>query len=697
MVKTVIIAEKASLGKDIANGLWATKIWKWYMTDWKWLFITRVAWHFYELKMPQDFWYGWWDVNNLPILPNFNDTISYKIRKEKFITLQSKIIKDLTKDTDIIVSAGDPDREGEALIRLFVKNYLKWLKKWVKFKRIWVKDLNKKEVQKAYKNMEDLNIDKYNNLYHSALWRAWADWLYWMNFSQLYTLKRNKVSWFQKNVISVWRVQTSLLKIIYDREKEIENFKPEKYYQLNSIFKNWIIATYIKKDKKEVKRNFQKEYIEKVYNEIKDEREGKIIDIKEETKKTFNYGLYTKTKLISDIKKIYGKVSVKDIWNIIDDLYEKYKIMSYPRTDFAYINKATFDTKITKVLKELKNNPDFSEHINFLENNNLIKSNKYFVDNKKVGEHEWLHPVIPDKWFTNQYNSLPEMHKNVLKVIILKLLSNMYWPYITQNTTIFIDIKKHFFTTSWKMEKDLWYKKMYYDLWFERLVRWSKDKKLPNVEKDDILNIKKLEIIEKETQPPSRYSQSGILDIMQDLSKLIEDKELKKTIKWLWWWWNRKIWLGTSATRGEILNKIITNNYVKEDNKVLKISDKWKEIIEIIWNKNIMKFSPVETWNWEEKLNEIKEGKIKLEDFHNLVQNTVKSIVETEKNENNLEKSKIETEEVEEKCPKCWKSLVKKKIFSKKRNKEYTLLECSWSKYNPKTRKKTGCDYVKFL
>jgi len=620
----LIIAEKPSLARIIASAFW--KIKKndgYYEVEYnnQKIVVTYMFGHLVTFKDVHEILgkqYKKWDFKTLPFVLEFkiNDKNYYKVKNEKNIKKQFNIIKQLVEKADEIYIWTDPDREGELLARLLFL----FIKVWNKpVYRLWLTDLNKDNILKEFKLKRPLS--DYDNLYLSAFTRQFVDYIFWINLTRYFSLLATKKFGFDKKnwIYSVGRVQTAILNILYKRQKEIENFKPETYYTLQWLFEKDNIVFKWKNNKKYK----DKKKIEKILEQLKDTKEGIVVKIdKKKKKESFKKGWYTKTQLVVDIKNKLN-LPVKEIDKRLQNLYEKW-ILSYIRTDNNYMNKSDFNKFINNLDKIKKLDSDIADIIEYMKKNNLLKPNKKIVDEKKV----WWHTCI---YVTNiKENFLDDIDKQIILLVTRRILANLAEDVEYQETKVEIDVNWTIFKASGKIYKDNFN-------WKKVLWQKIENNVLPDLKKGDKVKIKKIDIHKTTTKPPEYYTEATLLKILEDLNNLIDDKDLIKKIKKITKETNRKLGLWTPATRTEILNTLFNRWYIKKDKKKIILTEKWKRLIEQLINKE--DFDPIITAIMEDYLNQIiDEWQKKAEEFVEKIYKKIYSIIKKNKETKNMVK-----------------------------------------------------------
>ncbi len=545
--------------------------------------------HLVELKNPNEYNAEWkrWSLSKLPIIPEtFEFKPSAKTRK------QFNIVKRLLKETDEIIVATDCDREGENIARSIIRLSGASRKPT---KRLWINSLEVDEVRKGFQNLKDGT--HYLPLYQEAQARQVSDWLVGINTSRLYTLLLQKKG--MRDVFSVGRVQTPTLKLIYDRQKEIENFKPEPFFEIEGHF-HTEKGSYKGKVKKRYKT---KEEVDKILQEhhISSEVKGVIEEVKKEMKRQKPPKLHSLSSLQSLLNKKY-KYSPSKVLKTVQSLYDQpLKLVSYPRTDTQHITENEFNY--------LKSNLSAYQNIagtSFAPSS--TKPNKRYVDGSKVQEH---YAIIPTKKLPDQKTlaSLNRDQRNVYFEILNSMLAMFHHDYVYEETTIITDVKSLEFFSKGKVEKDQGWKALFQ----KSSADQKKDKEplLPPVAKGMAA---RAEIASKEgaTKPPKPYTEGQLINMMKTCGQAIEDdEEAKSTLKDV-------EGLGTEATRSSIIETLIKQEYIYVKKNVVTVSEKGKLLCQAVDGTLLSK--PTMTAKWEMYLKKIGEGKAQSKAF---IDNTI--------------------------------------------------------------------------
>ena len=600
MKKILVLAEKPSVGRDIARVLNCNKEKNGYIEGNKYI-VTWALGHLVTLADPESYGekYKSWKMEDLPIIPPKLKTVVIKKTSKQFNTVKSQLNRD---DVCEIVIATDAGREGELVARWIIeKSHVK-----KPIKRLWISSSTDKAIKEGFEKLKDGR--QYNNLYYSAIARAEADWIVGINGTRALTTKYNAQ-------LSCGRVQTPTLGMILKREEEIRKFVPKEYYSIDistkkgsSNFKmNWI-------DKKNNTTSFNEEKIENIAKKLNN-KEIKIIDVKKIDKKRYSKPLYDLTELQRDANKKFG-FSAKETLSIMQKLYEHHKVLTYPRTDSRYLT-----TDIVETLKDrvkAVNVSDYSKVCNKLLKTN-IKGNKSFVDNSKVTDH---HAIIPteERVFLGD---LSDKERKIYDLVVKRFLSILSPPFEYVETTITGSCEGENFRVKGNKVINLGFTEGYGDDEEEKLGS------IPEILVNDVLKIEEVKIKTGKTNPPPYLNEGTLLTEMEKNN------------------------LGTVATRADIIEKLFNSFSVeKKNNKEMHITSKGKQLLDLAPEK--LK-TPDLTAQWEKKLTDISNGKGDKETFIEDIKTYTKEIVK----DINKSDSKFKHDNLtKNKCPNCGKFML---------------------------------------
>ena len=600
MKKILVLAEKPSVGRDIAKVLGCKNDKNGYMEGSKYV-VTWALGHLVTLADPEtyDDKYKSWNMEDLPILPNHLRTVVIKKTSKQF-----NIVKSLMNRDDIreLVVATDAGREGELVARWIIEKAK--VKKSIK--RLWISSNTDKAIKDGFNKLKD--IKEYDNLYYSAIARSEADWIVGINATRALTTKYNAQ-------LSCGRVQTPTLGMILKREEEIRNFVPKEYYTLdiNATKLNQGIK-FTWQDKNNSSSTFNKEKIDKIANKVKN-KELQIVEVNKTNKKKYSPALYDLTELQRDANRIYG-YSAKETLSIMQKLYEHHKVLTYPRTDSRYLTDDIVDTLKDRI--KAVNISDYSRVCTKLLKSN-IKGNKSFVDNSKVSDH---HAIIPteERVFLGD---LSEKERRIFDLVVKRFLSVLCPPFEYIETKIKGTVEGETFIAKGNQITSLGWKETYKDLDDEETYE-----SIPSIQKDSTLSISEVKINSGKTNPPAYLNEGTLLTSMEKNN------------------------LGTVATRADIIEKLFNSFLIEKKGKDILITSKGKQLLELVPNE--LK-TPELTSNWEKKLQYISNGKLNKNTFINDMKNYSKCIVREIKNSD----SKFKHDNItRNKCPECGKYML---------------------------------------
>ncbi|MBS5886262.1 MAG: DNA topoisomerase [Clostridium sp.] len=616
MGKTLFIAEKPSVAMDFVKLLNVKgKRSNGYIEGEKSIFTWCVG-HMVTMSYPEAYneKLKFWNLRDLPFLPT-----EYKYEVISSASAQFNIVSSLMnrEDVDSIYVCTDSGREGEYIYRLVddmagKPNKIK--------KRVWIDSQTEEEIKRGIKEAKPLS--EYDSLAHSAYLRAKEDYIFGINFSRLLTLMYGKtlanVLRKDKNVVvAVGRVMTCVLGMVVEREREIRSFKKTSFYKISGDFIRDNDESIIKGDWKAIEGS---EYFEspKLYNEvgfknkeyaeilIKDLRDigfGTVKEVKKTKEKKNAPLLYNLAELQNECTKRF-KISPDETLKIVQGLYEK-KMVTYPRTDARVLSTAVAKGIKGNIIK-LKNMPIGEELTNItseiLEKDypKSIMKSKY-VDDSKITDH---YAIIPTGEGKDTLSKLPSLDKQVYYIILRRFLSIFYPPAQYSKMSITISVGKENFILN---------KKICVDRGYLIVLGNEKDEEQEafpeNLRKGTKLNINELEIKEGETSPPKRYTTGSMIIAMENAGKLIEDEELREHIK--------GAGIGTSATRAEILKKLINIEYIQSNKKtqVITPTELGEMIYEAISVSIPSLLNPSLTASWEKGLKMVNDKEIKPDEF----------------------------------------------------------------------------------
>lgn len=632
MSKILVIAEKPSVGRDIAKVLKCTKKENGYLTSDSYIVSWAIG-HLVTLSEPEDYNenLGRWTFNTLPIIP---DTI--KLKPIKNTKDQLNILYKLMNSEDVssLICATDSGREGELIFR-----YIYEITKCNKpFKRLWISSMTDKAIKDGFNNLKD--SIHYDDLYKSAKCRSESDWLVGINATRAYTIKYN-------SLLSIGRVQTPTLAIIVERQKEIDNFKPQDYYEIKAVFEKFSGKWFDKSNNntKILEKNKADEIVTKCFNQT-----AKIINIEVEEKRIPQPLIYDLTALQRHCNEKFGFTAQRTL-EIAQNLYEKRKLITYPRTDSNYLSDDMI-SKLPIILSKVEKIPQYKPYASFVLGLPKLPITKRIVDNSKVTDH---HGIIPTDTNVNLTNITPDEFK-VYDLIVKRFLAIFYPLYIYNITKIITFVLEEHFITKGNTIVNLGWMELYKkDDETKKIVKKKKDEdddleeELPEVKVDEQYEVTDINAILKKTKPPKAYTEAMLLSSMENAGRFVDDETLKEQLK--------SSGIGTPATRASIIERLLVVGYLERKGKILIATEKAKKLIEIA-PKELT--SPETTGKWEKGLTAISTGKLDTEKFMNSIfkyvyflvddakQSQAKVIFPQEERTKNFNKSKSLG-----KCPIC--------------------------------------------
>lgn len=586
----LIIAEKPSVMKNIIDAkLESANVsrYKGYAKG-KDFIYTHCIGHLLTLKMPGeiDSRYNYWNLNTLPF--SFKD-IPLKVSES--VKEQYEIVDRLMHldGIDEIINACDSDREGDLIFR----NLYKYSHPHVaKITRMWIESQTPDGIKESYN--ERLNETEYNNVYFAGKARSYADYIIGLNSTRAMTCRFGG----QGNVLPIGRVQTPTLRIIVDVEKEILNFVPKNFYKIQAtglVNDEEIIGNYINEDLDQ-NRFDDKAKAQDMVNKI-GLGEALVVEASKTDKPEKPKMLYSLSDLQVDMDKRYH-MSAIDVLNTVQSLYETHKLVTYPRTDENHISKE-LAKKLTPIVKSLAVHEDIKNEI--LNNNYSI--NPIMIAKKDIGAHEALTPtgLVVDKEYLKKL-SIQEIH--VYMAIVERFLAAFLPDAIISKQKIVFVKNDEQFESSFETCTFLGHRKAYT---YGKKENKESTKEFLSVKKGDLVDIKKLDITEGVTNPPTRFSEGSLIKMMKNPSKYVDDKADKETLK-------KVEGIGTEATRASIIKELKERKLIEDyQKKYIRPTEKGMKLIDTIPSEDIK--SVKLTAYFEQKLDEISKGTYTCEAF----------------------------------------------------------------------------------
>ncbi len=599
----VCIAEKPSVARDIARIIGANTQHQGYMEG-NGYQVTWTFGHLCTLKEPHDYTPMWktWSLSALPMIPQ---RFGIKLIEQDSIKKQFAIIEKLMQAADCIVNCGDAGQEGELIQRWVMQK----AQAKCPVKRLWISSMTDEAIREGFQQLKDQQ--DYQPLYLAGLSRAIGDWLLGMNATRLYTLKYGQ----NRQVLSIGRVQTPTLALIVNRQKEIDNFKPEPYWVLATVYRD---TTFTATSGKFT----SKEEGEKAFKTI----DGKPIVITKVEKKEGKESpkpLYDLTSLQVDCNRKYG-LSAEQTLNLIQSLYE-HKLTTYPRVDTQFLPDDVYP-KCPQTMNGLfqtkfAGKAPYAELVRKLGGKPLKKTKKIF-DNSKVTDHHAIIPtgVIP--------NGLSDLEYKVYDLIARRFIAAFYPDCKYSTTTVLGDIDGIEFKATGKEILDAGWREVYLEERGERREErenletqegaegTDEERTLPTFVKGESGEHKPT-LTEKMTTPPPYYTEASLLRAMETAGKFVEDEELRSALK--------ENGIGRPSSRAGIIETLFKRNYIRRERKRLVATETGIQLIDII-HEELLKSCEL-TGIWEKKLRDIEHKKYEPGQFIEELKEQVTQIV----------------------------------------------------------------------
>lgn len=632
----VCIAEKPSVAKDIANILGANNKKDGYMEG-NGYQVTWTFGHLCTLKEPDDYTSSWkrWSLSSLPMIPQ---RFGIKLIDDKGIQKQFSIIEGLMQKADQIINCGDAGQEGELIQRWVMQK----AGASCPVKRLWISSMTDEAIKEGFNDLKQQ--EQYNPLYLAGLSRAIGDWILGMNATRLYTLKYGG----NGQVLSIGRVQTPTLALIVNRQREIENFVPEPYWVLSTIYRDTLFTA--SKGKFNTKDEGFK-YLEEVKND-----NFTVTSVKKIKGKELPPHLYDLTSLQVDCNRKYG-MSAEMTLNIIQTLYE-HKLTTYPRVDTQFLSDDIYP-KCPQILNGLEGFEQFTAPLKGVK----LPKNKKFFDTSKVTDHHAIIPTgVPAR-------ALSDMEKHVYDLITLRFISIFYPDCIFSTTTVLGKVNDVEFKATGKEILVQGWREVYQK---DVVDVEDKDDKADKTEEKTLPAFVEGEsgphtptLTEKATTPPKYYTEATLLRAMETAGKFVEDDELRAALK--------ENGIGRPSSRAGIIETLFKRNYIRRQRKNLLATETGIELIDLI-REDLLKSCEL-TGIWEKKLRDIEHQQYDPAQFVNELKSQITQIVndvladntprrleakeEPKKVKVRKKPAKKEEEDIEGKpCPVCGKGII---------------------------------------
>lgn len=651
MGKTLIVAEKPSVGRDLADALPGKFEKKEGFFESENHVITWAVGHLVELAEPEDYdpAFKKWRVKDLPIIPGKNGVDTFKLRPRTGDSgKQLKVIHRLARRDDVadIVNACDAGREGELIYAYTMA--VSGVEKPTR--RLWISSMTKKAIKEGFEHLRP--GEEMRDLEESARSRSEADWLVGMNATRAATIRGRSAF---GGVVSIGRVQTPTLGILAAREKLISEFEPETYYLIQAQFNTiqpsgrsyvgtWFDPSKPKSDKKAIwagSKEEARQRVEKVQGS-----QGRVASLEIKKRSVRPELLYDLTSLQRDANRRFG-YSAKRTLGIAQSLYEQHKVLTYPRTDSRFLT--------TDMIPELKGRAQnlaqlapYTEAASYVVSLDQLPLDRV-VNDDKVSDH---HAIIPTEQVAD-LTKLKDDEKRIYDIVVKRFLAAFHPIAKHEDTVVVTEVEGEHFRTKGTVLVEPGWRSVYgftADNQSEDVEAENKDKpdedekaQLPKLTEGEAVNtaIADDQPEEKQTKPPARYSEGTLLSAMETAGKLVDDEQMREAMK------DRG--LGTPATRAGIIELLINRQYIQREGRAIRVTSKGLKLIEILEGHPLI--SPDMTGNWEQQLRDIERGKLGHEAFLDgiisFTEETVNKISEIDKEKLRMQRAELGP------CPRC--------------------------------------------
>lgn len=629
-MKPLIITEKPDVAKHIAAVILGNfSRHDGYLENEDYVISWAVG-HLIGLGLPEDHNKEWekWDMSLLPMIPSQMVYKVYPKTKPQFQVLKTLIHRE---DVSYIINAGDDGREGEYIQRL-IYDYAKNQKP---IKRLCLNSVSENAIRSAFQNLK--NGHDYDGMYASGKGRAWADALLGWNFSRLISLKYNAKG------LSIGRVQTPTLGMIYFRDKEINEFVSKPFYQIQGLFNDTFPATWYNEDGDRFNEKTEAEQlIHKIHG-----KDGVIRSLEKKAKTQNRPMLYSLNSLQAECIRRYGYTS-DIVLEIAQSLYETHKITTYPRTESEVLS-SDMKSEFYERISDIRHAGGIFEELSESLIQEGLNIDSHVINDKKVSDHHAI--IINENFVKYDLSRLSEKESNVLKLILARMLLAVSPKFCFDETAIVIDVSGETFraksnsTTApgWKRTEHLLFPK-------EEKAKSFVD--LSSLREGSTVSVSSLEILSKKTTPPKPFTEADLIEGMEKISRVIDDKELKEALK--------ERGLGTTATRAAIIKILFERGYIERGKgKVppLIITERGKSVIQVAPDE--LK-TPYLSAEWEIKLKNIENGSFTLNEFMDEIKEYISKTVEDYRKKEipgQLFANQSSTKEAVGTCPWCGNSV----------------------------------------
>ena len=570
MAKTLVLAEKPSVGKELARVLGAGRGGEGYMEGPQYI-VTWALGHLVTLADPEEYdpKYKTWEMEDLPMLPEKRKLVVIKETSRQY-----RVVQGLLKRPDVgeLVIATDAGREGELVARWILEK-AGWRGKTL---RLWISSQTDRAIKEGFRNLRPAK--EYDNLYRSAEARSQADWFVGLNVTRALTCRYGAS-------LSAGRVQTPTLSLLVDREKEIREFVPKEFYSVRAKTSAGFEALY--RDSKGGSRLFDKAFAEALCSKLKG-KTARITALKKQVRQIPPPAAYDLTELQRDANKKYA-YSAKETLNLIQSLYERHKLLTYPRTDSRYISDDVVPT-LPERLQAMRFG-DYAPLVNRLLRSRPLQT-KYLVNNAKVTDHHAILPTEEPADF--RYLSGPE--QNIYDLAARRYLAVLLPPCSYEEVELTLSCEGETLHAKGKRMLEEGWRAAYGSALPEDEEDEERSQSLPELRQGDTVTLRDVRLAPGKTSPPARYTEAALLTAMEHPNASGADK---KTLE-------ETGGLGTPATRADIIEKLLSAFYVERSGKSLVPTSKGTQLVSLAPEELR---SPLLTAKWENRLSAIAAGK----------------------------------------------------------------------------------------
>jgi len=616
MTKSLIIAEKPSVANDIAKTLGGfTKHDEYFESD-QYILSSAVG-HLLEIAVPEEYDVkrGKWSFTHLPVIPPYF-ALNPIAKTESRLKVLNKLIK--RKDVTTLINACDAGREGELIFRLIAQN----AKAKQPVKRLWLQSMTANAIREGFANLR--SDDEMLPLADAARCRSEADWLIGINGTRAMTAFNSKEGGFY--LTTVGRVQTPTLSIVVEREEKIKKFVPRDYWEVRAEFVcaagiyegRWLDQNF-KKDENDPEKRAERLWSKAAADSIAAACRGKQGVVTEESKPTTSMApaLFDLTSLQREANGRFG-FSAKNTLGLAQALYEKHKVLTYPRTDSRHLPEDYIAT-VKNTLESLNETNNYQQFSKQVLKNGWVKPNKRIFDNTKISDHFAIIPtgVIP--------KNLTEPEQKLYDLVTRRFLAVFFPPAEFLVTTRFTEVSGHQFKTEGKvMTNPGW------------LAIYGKESQTDDKDGANLVPVQKGEKVLTEkitanglvTKPPARYSEATLLSAMEGAGKLVDSDELRDAMAGKG--------LGTPATRAAIIEGLLTEKYLIREGRELIPTAKASQLMTLLRGLGVNELTAPElTGEWEFKLSQMEKGKISRDEFMREIAQMTQIIVKRAKEYDN--------------------------------------------------------------